>query len=1086
MANDLVLWLEGCGLGRYAQAFTDNGIGLDVLSRLSEDDFKELGLNLGDRRRLQAALEESDPATEQPTRTFQPEAERRQVTVLFADICGYTQMSNELDAEEIHATLSHFIDRADAIIYDHGGTVDKHVGDSVMAVFGAPVAHSDDSVRAARAAMAIHEAMPAVSEQAGRKLQVHIGIASGQVVASGVGKDAHYTVTGESVNLASRLTDAASPGETLISARVQNAVGQVVECEHHGVLTIKGFADPVPAYAIKGQRKQAATGTGRSFVGRQAEIHQFAGALAACAETGAGQAVYIRGEAGIGKTRLTEEFERIAIDQGFDCHRALVLDFGVGRGQGAIHALVQNLLAIPPGSGETALMDAAEEVFANGLLDRGQAMYLNDLLDLPQPPELRSLYGAMDNAVRNQGKRETLAALVQAQCDRRPVLLIIEDLHWADGLFIEQLAGLAQSISNSRAILAMTSRIEGDPLDQAWRLATAATPFVTIDLRPLRQDDAMRLAGCVERADGNPLFLEQLLRSAEAAGDEGDESVPDSVQSVIQARMDSLEILDKQALLAASVLGQRFSLDALRQLISSPHYDCSGLIEHYLVRPEGDDYLFAHALVKEGVYNSLLKARRTELHREAADWYGAHDQALRAEHLDRAADPGAGAAYYHAAEAEAAALRLESALRMADRGIELVEDPAIRCDLMCLRADALRDMGATDKSIAAFEAALECAPDGVHRCRAWIGLAGGLRIADRQTEALEILRKAEESAREHGLVSECAQIHYLRGNVYFPLGNIEGCLAEHEKALGFAREAGSAEGEALALGGLGDGYYLRGHMRSACERFRACVELCSEHGYGRIEVANRHMVGWTRIYLMEFAEALEDGLEAATMAARVSHHRAEMLGLMLAGRIELELGHFVEAQKHFNGALDLARMLSAGNFEAQSLVLISRLCAVQGEHAEARRFAEQAVGVVRNVGLTFIGPAVLAQLAALTTDEVERKATLREAEEILDTGCVAHNHFWFAFTAIDQALAAGEWDEADRYATRLETYTREQPLPWPDFMIARGRALASWGRGGRDESLVMELKRLHEVAEGSGMNLAASGLEQALATSTPA
>ena len=138
---------------------------------------------------------------------------------------------------------------------------------------------------------------------------------------------------------------------------------------------------------------------------------------------------------------------------------------------------------------------------------------------------------------------------------------------------------------------------------------------------------------------------------------------------------------------------------------------------------------------------------------------------------------------------------------------------------------------------------------------------------------------------------------------------------------------------------------------------------------------------------------------------------------------------------------------------------------------------------MRNVGLTFIGPAVLAQLAALTGDPAERKAALREAEEILDSGCVSHNQFWFAFTAIDQALAAGEWDAVEPYAKRLETYTREQPLPWPDFMIARGRALAAWGRGIRDASLVTELGRLRDVAVGSGLKLAASDLEQALATS---
>jgi tetratricopeptide (TPR) repeat protein len=417
---------------------------------------------------------------------------------------------------------------------------------------------------------------------------------------------------------------------------------------------------------------------------------------------------------------------------------------------------------------------------------------------------------------------------------------------------------------------------------------------------------------------------------------------------------------------------------------------------------------------------------------------------------------------------------------MADRGIQLAIEPTTRFELMCLRADALRNMGATDDSIAAFRAASDTAVDDAHRCRASIGMAGGLRVADRQGEALEVLEQAEAVATRLGLDAERAQIHYLRGNVYFPLGKIEGCLAEHEKALRFARKAGSAEGEALALGGLGDGYYLRGRMRSACERFRACVDLCREHGYGRIGVANRHMVGWTRMYLMEFSEAIEDGLEAATMAAKVRHHRAEQLGLMLAARIEFEAGRFADAQMHLDRALAVARRIGAGNFEAQSLCLLGQLCAAQGRMDEARQFLDQAMGVIRTVGMTFIGPVVLAVHAALSNDPSERRAALKEAEAILDSGCVSHNQFWFAQLAIDQALAAGEWDEVERYAGRLEAYMREEPLAWPEFVIARGRALAAWGRGKRDAELAAELKHLRDVAQGAGLVLAAAALESAV------
>jgi tetratricopeptide (TPR) repeat protein len=400
---------------------------------------------------------------------------------------------------------------------------------------------------------------------------------------------------------------------------------------------------------------------------------------------------------------------------------------------------------------------------------------------------------------------------------------------------------------------------------------------------------------------------------------------------------------------------------------------------------------------------------------------------------------------------------------------------------MCLRGDALRNMGSTEESIVAFELALESAADDGRRCRVWIGMAAGLRVADRQKAALEALDQAEAAATRQGLLSERVQIHYLRGNVYFPLGNVDGCLAEHGKALRIAREVGSTEGEALALGGLGDAYYLRGHMRTACEQFRACIGVCRDHGYVRIEVANRHMVGWTRFHLMEHAEALEDALESIRMADAVSHRRAKLLGLMLAGLVEVEFGRFAEAQDHLERGLELARTISAGNFEAQTLVTLATLSAAQGKMSEARDFARRALKVARELGMTFVGPSVLATNATLTEDRDASRRALEEAESILDSGCVAHNHFWFARTAIDHALAIGDWGEAERFAKRLEAYTREQALPWADFLIARGRALATWGRGTRTEDLVAEMVELHHLAVRHGLKLFASGLDRALA-----
>jgi class 3 adenylate cyclase/tetratricopeptide (TPR) repeat protein len=1093
MAMDVSAWLKELGLAEHAEAFAANGIDPTILLELTNDDLKDLGVaRLADRKRLLKSIEElSSEAVPDHREALSaiPLGERRQVTVLFADLAGFTRLTSALGAEEIHAILNRYFQAVDAVVESYGGVVDKHIGDNVMAVFGAPIAHGDDPMRAVRAAFTIHERMAELSGEGDQLLQAHIGIASGQVVASSTGSEMHreYTVTGDSVNLAARLQDKAQPGETLISDALRRVIGDRVDCDLLGDLDVKGIATPMRVWRVKGLRVDSPSERG-TFVGRRAELAQFAGVVETCRTSGLGQVLVVRGEAGIGKTRLVDQFTMTAVDQGFATHRGLVLDFGSGEGRDAIRSVVASLLGIQLGDDRASIEAAVEAAIQEGLLSAQQRIFLADLLNLALSREDRAMYDAMTNAIRNEGKQTVVGDLLRRLSARRPIIVVIDDIHWADPIVLMHLSRMAQTIAECPALLIMTSRAEGYPLDQEWRAIIGGCPLITIDLGPLRKEDAFLLAGnlvsttgqlaqsCVERAAGNPLFLEHLLRNLE---ERAGEEVPATIQSLVLARVDRLSPADKQALQAASVLGKRFSLDALRHLIKSTQYACGGLIQRHLVRPEGDDYLFTHALVQEGVYNSLLQTRRTELHRNAAAWYGKTDLVLHAEHLDRANDPAAAAAYRSAAKGKIATFHFDTALKLVDRAIELAKDPSTRSEMLCLRGDALRDLGSTTESILAFEMALESAEDDVRRCHAWVGMAAGLRVADRQNAALALLDQAEAAANRHDLLSDRVQIHYLRGNLYFPLGNIDGCLAEHEKALGFAREAGSTEGEALALGGLGDAYYLRGNMRSACEQFRACIALCQNHGYGRIEVANRHMVGWTRYHLMEHAEALEDALEVIRMATTVSHQRAKLLGLLLAGVVETDFGHFIAAEDYLMRGLELARVLSAGNLEAQALARLAVLRAAQGRMHLARDFAELAVDAVRKVGMTFIGPYVLATKAALTEDPAESRKALEEAESILDSGCVAHNHFLFAQSAIEQSLAIGNWDEAEGYAAKLEAYTREQPLPWSDFLIARGRALAARGRGIRSDTVLAELTRLHQIATQHGLQPLALELERA-------
>ena len=534
-ATDIAAWLRGLGLDRYVEVFRANDVDADILPELSDADLEKLGVSLGHRKKLLKAIAElragdgeqpGPPLPVCPKATPEIAGERRQVTVLFADLSGYTELSRQLDAEEVHELLERFFERVDEVIDQLGGSVDKHIGDCVMAVFGAPTAHGNDAERAARAALAIRDAMPGLGEELGHVLEVHIGLAAGQVVASRSGSATHreYTVTGDSVNLASRLTDEAAPGTILISDLVRRMLPPTFICGDAGTLAVKGLAEAVRAFRLLGIGTAAAERP--PFVGRRAELAQFQGALSACRATDAGQAVVVRGEAGIGKTRVLEEVQALAKAAGFVCHTALVLDFGAGSGQDAIRALVRSLLDLTTSSIPAALQSAAERALGDGLVASEQRVYLNDLLDLPQPTALRALYDAMDNATRNHGKRATVASLVRSLSERQPLLLVVEDVHWADRLTLEHLATLTETVAACPALLVMTSRIDGDPLDHAWRSSIAGSPLMTIDLGPLRPQEATAFAGayldataafaqrCIERAAGNPLFLEQLLRHA--------------------------------------------------------------------------------------------------------------------------------------------------------------------------------------------------------------------------------------------------------------------------------------------------------------------------------------------------------------------------------------------------------------------------------------------------------------------------------------------------------------------------------------------------------------------------------------------
>jgi tetratricopeptide (TPR) repeat protein len=479
----------------------------------------------------------------------------------------------------------------------------------------------------------------------------------------------------------------------------------------------------------------------------------------------------------------------------------------------------------------------------------------------------------------------------------------------------------------------------------------------------------------------------------------------------------------------------------------------------------------------------LLRSRRRQLHLRAAEWFAEHDLMLCAQHLDRAEDARAPAAYLDAASAQRAVFRSDAALRLVERGLEIAKDEGDRHALKCLKGELLRDLGDIASSVSVYREALAASTGDVALCRAQVGLAEGLRVSEGFDEALGLLNQAQSLAERHAMAPELARIHHLRGNIFFPLGNIEGCKVEHEHGLAIARRLGSAEAEARALGGLADAAYAQGRMRTAFENFSACVALSREHGFGRIEVANRSMVGFSRLYLNEARQARVDGDEAVRAAALVGQPRAEMLGEFMGAFACCEMGEYDDMKGYLERSLRIARQLNARRFEAQALEKQARILLEEGRRAEAVALLREALSICRVAGTQFCGPIVTSALSRAVEDSVEREALLMEGAEMLARGAVGHNHLWYHRDAIEAFLGARDPKGMMLHVEALEAYARAEPLPWSTLFAARGRCLAAVLRGDFRDGLFEDLKRVRAELVSAGFKPFLAEVNDALTAS---
>jgi len=1123
MPHKIATWLTKLGLGQYAATFAENDIGWELLNEIDQETLKDIGItSAGHRLKILKAVRNlnleqvtsSSADTEAPLAVSTSDSktdtesaawsrtpgERKPVTMLFADIVGSTALTEKLDAEDAHDLLYHATQSMCKAVENNKGTVCRFMGDGIMAMFGAPVASERHALEACCAAMEmqtnINKYTGDLNQSHDLSVQIRVGLHSGEVVVLEVGDDPdnpEYDASGPTVPLAARMEQSATAGTVLMTAATRTLAGNLIETDEHPAVTVKGITEPVLVHQLRNILSAAdssISSTRHPFVGRKVELAQFRSLLDSSMESGHGQTVHVRGEAGIGKSRLVEEITAIAQIRGLQFHKALVLDFGAGKGQEAAPALMRSFLGITAGSGKEQRKSALEKAENKGITDPEQRVYLNDLLDLTQPLELRTLYDAMNAEVRSAGKRAAMSAVLTRLASREHLLIVVEDLHWADEITLEHLADLTATVAQCPALMVMTSRAEGDPIDMTWRARAADSPMLTWDLGPLRKDEAVNLVSgfidasddiakrCIERAAGNPLFLEQLLLNV-AKG--AKESVPDSIKSLVLTRVDQLPDEDKQALQAAAVLGQRFDLEGLRFLIGNSDYECRNLMEHHLVRPEGSLYLFAHALIQEGAYASLLKRHRLELHQSAAAWFAGQDLVLFAEHLDYATDDKAAQAYLEAAQQQSDQFRPKRALQLVRRGLEIAAN-VDRFVLKCLEGELLRALGSVPESIEAYRRAREFASDDIERCRALIGTAEGLNITEAHDELMQILHTAEDLANSNALTYELARIFQLRGGVYFFKSESEACLQSNLLALELARKVESPEIEARALSGLGDAEYSRGRYLSASYYFDQCIKLAREHGLGRIIAANLSMLGIVYVWQNDIESAGIAYYEVMKLCVNTQNLRAELINEIVGSYYWITLGEIDKADDCLDRAQTLARRLGSRLLEGVCLQYLGRVNFIKGDLQQACKFAEKAVEVLRDSesGMTFRGAGALGVLALTTDDKKKRLAAMQQAESLLAAGSVSHNYFNFYEYAMEACLRAGEWDEVNRFALALENYTKEEPMQRCDFYIAWGRALAAHGRGERDPKTMAELKRLYDQAREIGLKLTLPALKTAL------
>jgi len=658
MASNIDLWLQKLGLEKYGPIFAEQEIDESVLTELTESDLENLGLPLGPRKKILSAIQTLEipqvqfvPDIENDAHVVlkTPNAERRQLTVMFCDLVGSTEMSQRLDPEELREINTTYQDGCTGAIELFGGYVARYMGDGVLAYFGYPQAHEDDAERAVLAGLAIVEAVTAIKvgaiAQADLELAVRVGIATGPVVVGdliGEGSAQEKAVVGETPNLAARLQGIADPNQVIVSSETQMLVGGSVRFESMGKRALKGFTQSLEAWRVVGTEigggrfeRSIPEGLGR-FVGRNAELERLRTDLQ---QSAAKRPVvsHIIGDPGIGKSRLVFEFMREIDDS-----TRILEGHCVSHGRTTVFLpfidMLRRTFNLSYNQGiESLTSRLGEELTLLDIDSSTHLPYLLNLLGINVP-----VIAETDPGLVGLRTRDALASIILAHNKLKPTVVFMNNCHWIDRSSEDLLDSLVQSDAIRGVLILCTFRPEYEP---QWGKSTQVN---TIELNPLSLAEAKLLfsdrfgtnrshedlfSELHERSGGNPFFAEELAHHMQEQGQDLSSRidpqqpvlVPKTLEGLLLQRVDRLSTETRRFLQAASVMGRSFNdkLSAEVCGLASSDEALQELVGQDLVFPdlavEPNGYRFKHALLQDTVYGSLLSSDRKALHQSIAD-----------------------------------------------------------------------------------------------------------------------------------------------------------------------------------------------------------------------------------------------------------------------------------------------------------------------------------------------------------------------------------------------------------------------------------------------------------------------------------